>query len=194
MDIYINATKISFITGNIAWQDTDAIVNSSNASLQSGDLVDLSIRRAAGPELAEECRELVQRSGWCPVGNAVVTGAGRLKAEYVVHAVGPIWFKGNPERAEQLRSAYRNALLCAERVGARSVAIPSIGTDLQGVPFAVGSRIAVSTVFEYLQGGSSIEEIRFVLSNNYEVSEYRRHFKYLMSDAKTRKAVVCTNR
>lgn len=194
MEVYLNSTKVSFLTGNIVWQDTDAIVNPSNGSLQSGGLIDLSIRRAAGSELADECRELVQRSGWCPVGEAVATGAGRLKAEYVIHAVGPIWFKGNPERSAQLRNAYHNALVCADSIGARSVAIPSIGTDLQGVPFPVGSRIAVSTAFTYLRRGSRIEDVRFILSSKFEVSEYRRLWERLVAKSAERELAVGIDR
>ena len=88
----------------------DAIVNAANSGLLGGGGVDGAIHRAGGPEIMEECRQIRAREGGCPTGEAVVTGAGKLKARYVIHAVGPVWQGGGKGEEELLRSAYRNSL------------------------------------------------------------------------------------
>src|SRR5690606_29578465 len=108
--IRIGETEIRLKQGDITREEVDAIVNAANSGLLGGGGVDGAIHRAGGPEIMEECRQISARQGGCPTGKAVVTGAGKLKARYVIHAVGPVWRGGDGGEEELLRSAYRESL------------------------------------------------------------------------------------
>ena len=170
----IAGCEITVIDGDISDQATEAIVNAANPTLLGGGGVDGAIHRRAGPRLLEECRE-VRRTTWpagLPTGQAVLTGGGDLQARFVIHTVGPVWQGGQGGEARALADAYVNCLRLARARGISSIAFPSLSTGAYGYPFEAASRIAVSSVLDFLRSpevrdtpGSapSFREIRFVL-------------------------------
>lgn len=77
--------KLTLVKGDITTLDVDAVVTAANDRLAGGGGVDGAVHRAAGPELLAACRKI----GGCPTGEARITPGFRLKAKFVVHAVGP---------------------------------------------------------------------------------------------------------
>ena len=122
-------------------QLVDAVVTAANKQLRGGGGVDGAVHEAAGPELLAACRPLAP----CPAGRAVVTPAFLLApVQWVIHAVGPVYY--GPQDAETLASAYVSSLACADEVGARSVAFPSISTGVYGYPREDAARISVQAL------------------------------------------------
>ena len=146
---------ITFVVGDLTEQRVDAIVNAANEALVAAAGVCGAIRRAGGDEIFEECARL----GGCQTGDAKATGAGRLPARYVVHAVGPIWRGGGHGEAKQLSSAYRRTLKVAESLDCRTVAFPALSTGIYGYPAELAAPVAVAAVREL---EDRFEEIRFV--------------------------------
>ena len=146
---------IAFVVGDLTGQRVDAIVNAANEALVAAAGVCGAIRRAGGDEIFEECARL----GGCETGDAKATGAGRLPARYVIHAVGPIWRGGGHGEAEQLASAYRRALEVAESLDCRTVAFPAISTGIFGYPAELAAPVAMAAVRELEE---RFDEIRFV--------------------------------
>jgi O-acetyl-ADP-ribose deacetylase (regulator of RNase III) len=99
----IGRTNLRLVTGDIADQDTDAVVTAAHWRLNKGTGTDGTIHTKGGPAIYEECR----RIGGCPIGDAVITTGGNLKARHVIHAVGPVWRTGEEDEEGLLASAYR---------------------------------------------------------------------------------------
>ncbi|HVA54999.1 MAG TPA: O-acetyl-ADP-ribose deacetylase [Gammaproteobacteria bacterium] len=133
---------IKVIQYDITDLDVDIIVNAANTSLLGGGGVDGAIQRAAGPELLEACKKL----GGCPTGEARITPGFRLKAKWVIHAVGPDWHGGTGDEPQMLESCYRSAFSLAKEAKVRSIAFPCISTGIYHYPKKDAARIALKVM------------------------------------------------
>jgi O-acetyl-ADP-ribose deacetylase (regulator of RNase III) len=176
MRFQINQSTVELIQGDIVGQNVDAIVNAANSALSGGGGVDGAIHRAAGPELLVECRTL----GHCPTGEARITKGYRLKARYVIHAVGPVYQRRELD-AELLTSAYRNSLDLAARHGLKTIAFPAISTGIYGYPLDQAAPIALQTVKQYLEQHPEITLVRFVLWDAAALKAYERAARELFA-------------
>jgi O-acetyl-ADP-ribose deacetylase len=140
--VTLERPRLEVRVADITTLDVDAIVNAANAALAGGGGVDGAIHRAAGPELMDACRAL----HGCRTGDAKITPGFRLKARFVIHAVGPVWEGGSKGEAELLASCYRRSLeIAAERQFA-SLAFSAISTGIYGFPGPQAAKIAVGIV------------------------------------------------
>ena len=149
--------------------ETDAIVNAANSSLLGGGGVDGAIHRAAGSELLDECRLL----GGCDTGDAKVTSGGRLRARFVIHAVGPRWRGGDEGEPELLASCYRRAIELAEEHGCRRVAFPAISAGIYGYPLDQAAAVAIAATSQALDEHPAIGEARFWLFDQRAFDAFR---------------------
>ena len=182
MRFQLKTAVLELVQGDITEQDTEAIVNAANSSLLGGGGVDGAIHRAGGAEILAECRQL----GGCATGDAKITTGGRLKARYVIHAVGPIYWREGAERAaELLASTYQRSLEVAAEHGVQSVAFPAISTGAYGYPMDEGALVAMQTVIEYLtaQEDSGIRLVRFVLFSRQAYQVFQRALPALIEGA-----------
>ncbi|NVK55412.1 MAG: macro domain-containing protein [Alteromonadaceae bacterium] len=142
--------SIEFILGNITHASTDAIVNAANASLLGGGGVDGAIHQAAGPELLAACKALPQQNGVrCPPGEARITPAGRLAAQYVIHTVGPVYVS-DAHPAQTLSHAYRHSCELALKYDCKTIAFPAISCGVYGYPPQEAAKIALQSCQPFL--------------------------------------------
>jgi O-acetyl-ADP-ribose deacetylase (regulator of RNase III) len=157
-------TRLELVLGDITRQHVDAIVNAANAGLHGGGGVDGAIHRAGGPAIMDECDRIRAERGGCPTGTAVATGAGRLAARAVIHAVAPRWKGGAHGERELLASAYRSSLELGASLGHRTVAFPSLGTGAYGYPIGEAARVALGEIRDFLAAHpDAFDEVRVVL-------------------------------
>jgi O-acetyl-ADP-ribose deacetylase (regulator of RNase III) len=157
MKIKVNNTFLELVQGDITDQTTDAIVNAANTLLQLGGGVAGAIRRKGGPKIQEECN----RIGGTYVGGAVITTGGKLRAKYVIHAVGPI--HGVEHEDSKLKDATLNSLKIADRKNLKSIAFPAISTGIYGFPRDRCATIMLSTTIAYLEGPTKLEKVVYCL-------------------------------
>ncbi len=153
--------RIECVRGDLTLEDSDAIVNAANATLRGGGGVDGAIHRAAGPELLAECVRLYP--GGCATGEVRATRGFRLRARFVIHAVGPVWQGGGANEAEALAACYERALDCAADMGASSVSFPAISCGVYGYPAQRAAPLALAVIARVLHRHASIRRVRIVL-------------------------------
>lgn len=161
--LQLGATRVVIKKGDITKEQVDAIVNAANPQLSGGGGVDGAIHKAGGPSIAAELKQIIAKIKQCPVGDAVITGAGKLKAENIIHAVGPVWHGGKKGEAQDLESAYYNSFILAKEYGAKTVALPAISTGVYNYPLELAAEVALKTLKSFCEEHSCFEEVRFVL-------------------------------
>ena len=163
-EIVIGGANFVLTTGDITRVRADAIGNAANAELSGGGGVDGAIHRAGGPTIMRELDAIRARIGRCPPGGAVATGAGNLPAQWVFHAVGPMYKGGGSGEAEALASCYRRCLELADEHRVGSLTLPAISTGVYGYPLEEAAAIAIQTTVDALAAGrSQVQSVTFVL-------------------------------
>ena len=164
LNIGVKDRDLSFIVGDITKVTADAIGNAANSRLAGGGGVDGAIHRAGGPAIMQELDQIRARIGQCPAGDAVTTRAGKLPAQWVIHAVGPVYRDGRSGEPMALRSCYERCLELSDELGARTLTLPAISTGVYGYPMDLASKLAVGAVARKLSGGETkVERVTFVL-------------------------------
>lgn len=128
--------------------DVDAVVNAANEELnRGGGVCGIIFEAADSPKLQEECDALA------PIkpGESVMTKGYGLKAPFIIHTVGPVYFDGNKGEEELLRAAYLSALNLAKEKGLKSIVFPLISSGIYGYPKSEAAEVAVETIEEFLK-------------------------------------------
>lgn len=159
--------QIIFKVGDITKEKVCAIVNAANSSLLGGGGVDGAIHRAGGSEILEACKKIRQEKypEGLPTGKAVATSAGKLKAKYVIHTVGPIYNQCGDHCAKLLVSCYRESLKLADSLGCKDIAFPAISTGIYGYPKDKAAAIAHKEVMHFLKGKEEMQ-VHFIFHND----------------------------
>jgi O-acetyl-ADP-ribose deacetylase len=168
--------------GDITDETTDAIVNAANSSLLGGGGVDGAIHQAAGPSLLAECRKIREQRGPLPPGQAAITTGADLKAQYVIHTVGPVWQGGKVNEPQILESCYCNSIEQANAKGCTSISFPSISTGAFGYPVGAAAQIALRAIADLLHDPKSVKLIRFVLFDERTYKAYAAAAEELSRD------------
>lgn len=164
------AQRVEAFLGDITTLSVDAIVNAANRTLLGGGGVDGAIHQAAGHGLYEECLKL----GGCKTGEAKITKGYNLKAKYVIHTVGPIYFSDEQNKPELLANCYRNSMKLAGQKGIRSIAFPAISTGAYNYPLEEACGIAVDEVAKALYLYHKIERVVFCCFDEFTFEVYKR--------------------
>jgi O-acetyl-ADP-ribose deacetylase (regulator of RNase III) len=162
----IGDKTIRLLTGDITDLEVEAFVFDITEDAKLGSGFGGAIQQRGGIVIQKELDEI----GSCPTGVAIVTGAGILKAEHIIHTNGPK-FREEGEECK-LRQATESALLRAKEKGIKRLAFPPIGTGLYQVPLDLCARVMVDTISEHLGNGTSVEEVLIVAVDSREFTPF----------------------
>ena len=171
-------TRVVIITGDLVDQEVDAIVNAANNELVLGGGVAGAIRRAGGGAIQDEC----DRHGPVRVGEAAITGAGNLRARYVLHAAS--MELGGRTTRESLRSSMDDVFRLARRHQVETMAIPAVGTGIAGFPIDECGRVMADSLHQALSDGWQATEIRFVLFGEGAKTPFEAAFRHVFSQVR----------
>lgn len=168
------AEKIELLQGDITRINSDAIVNAANASLLGGGGVDGAIHKAAGPELLAECKTI----GGCPTGEARITKAYQLPAEYVIHTVGPVYHQYSKSEARRLlTSCYSNCFKLAADHRVATISFPAVSCGVYGYPIEEAGQVAIDTAITFINDNKLLRKIRFVLFSPGDLAAYGKYLE-----------------
>ena len=160
--------KVEVIKGDITSLDVDAIVNAANSTLLGGGGVDGAIHQAAGPDLLSECEQL----NGCSTGEAKITKGYNLKARYIIHTVGPVWYGGYRDEHSLLASCYQASLRIAREKKIKTIAFPGISTGIYGFPKDMAALIAVNETKRFLVKNTYPLKVTFVAFDDESYENY----------------------
>lgn len=165
-------TEIEILKGDITKLNVDAIVNAANRTLLGGGGVDGAIHRTAGKELLVECRTL----NGCETGQSKITKGYNLPAKYVIHTVGPVWYGGNKNEPDLLKSCYTTALNLAKENNIKTIAFPAISCGVYHFPIDKACKIAYETVTEFTNKNACFKKVIFIDINDRIIETYKNLF------------------
>lgn len=169
--------RIVIQQGDITEMDTDAIVNAANNDLLLGAGVAGAIARKGGESIQKECNEI----GSIPIGYAAITGAGKLKARYVIHAAS-MGLSGERTTAKSLRTSTAHSLRLAADRKLKSIAFPAVGTGVSGFPVEECAQIMLREAAEHLKSETSLETVYFVLFDERTSAVFQRTWDKLKKE------------
>ena len=153
---------IKTFLGDITKLEVDAIVNAANSHLWMGGGVAGAIKRAGGVEIEEDARRRAPKNEkgepFVPVGQAVASTAGRLRAKYVIHAP-TMEEPGMTTTPKKVEMAMEATLRCAEELGVESIAVPALGTGVGGVSKDEAARRIVRALFRHVDSGTKLKKV-----------------------------------
>jgi len=172
--------RVVICVGDITKQDVDAIVNAANSSLMGGAGVDGAIHRVGGPAILKACRE-IRRTTYpegLPTGGAVITTAGELPAQHIIHTVGPIYGQHQGREQELLAACYQNCLLLAAQKSLTSIAFPAISTGAYGYPLDEAAQVSSAAIASFLAGDETLQQVRLVFFRSQDAETFLKHHKF----------------
>ena len=158
---------LRLVRGDLTDMEIEAFVFDITDDVKLGSGFGGAIQQRGGIVIQKQLDEI----GSCPTGEAVVTEAGILKADWIIHANGPKFREEDEEG--KLRKTVQSALARAEEKGVKRLAFPPMGTGLYQVPLDLCSRVMVKTISDHLANGSTLEEVLIAAPDNREFDPFK---------------------
>ena len=169
----IGQSQISLIRDDLTMLEVDAFIFYAQHDLALGSGFGTAISLRGGKDVTAA----LEGKGPLETTEALVTGAGKLKAKHIIHAVGPRFQEEDLEG--KLRSTMQNCLKRAEEKGLERLAFPPMGTGFYGVPLDLCARVMAETLDKHLRGETKIKEAIICVMDEREYDPFQARLSSL---------------
>ncbi|XP_073490623.1 protein mono-ADP-ribosyltransferase PARP14-like [Aquarana catesbeiana] len=147
-----NGMILSVYKDNMCRHKVDVIVNAANEQLKHGGGLAKAILDAAGRKLQDDCDQIIRKYGKLSTGESVITDAGNLPCNRIIHTVGPRWKSHSPPKCAQLlQKAITTSLQLASEKSLSSIAIPAVSSGIFGFPIKLCAENIVEAIWDYVE-------------------------------------------
>ena len=185
--VQIKETTLRLMKDDITALEIDSFVFYAQNDLALGSGFGSAISLRGGPSIREE----LEKIGPLKMTEAVITSAGDLKAEYIIHAVGPKFQEEDTEK--KLEATIKNTLRAAEEKGIKSIAFPPMGAGFYGVPLDISARITVRSITEYMTGATGIRDITICVIDKRELMPFQEELNNITSQVQNNTGTELSN-
>ena len=166
-----NGQMIQIVQGDITTEEVDAIVNAANEHLQHGGGVAWAISHKGGSDVQKESDAWIREHGPVSHTHPAWTSGGLLPAKYIVHAVGPVWGRGNED--QKLSDAVTGSLRVADELKCQSIAMPAISSGIFGFPKDRAAEIIFSSIENFFEDHpSNLNLVKIILFDQPSVDVF----------------------
>lgn len=171
--IKVNESSMRLMIGDVTDIEIQSFVFYAQHDLKIGSGFGTAIAVRGGPTIQEE----LKKHGTLNTTDVVVSKAGAMKADYIIHAVGPRFQEEDIEG--KLKTTIMNTLRIAEEEGIETIAFPPMGTGFYGIPLDVSARITLQTIQEYLSGSTRLKDVVICLQDKREYKPFQAQLSAL---------------
>ncbi|MDX1645517.1 MAG: macro domain-containing protein [Longimicrobiales bacterium] len=147
---------------------TEAVLRAIRTDLSPVSPASRDLGHAAGSIVEEH----LGRLGSLPLGGAVITPAGDLACDFLIHAV--VMSDDEAQTSATVVRAVRNSLRRAVDWGVGSLALPPLGIGVGTTEPEDAARTLVEILSDHLHEGTPPGELTVVVSSDFEESLFRR--------------------
>lgn len=170
-ELKVNKSTLRLTKGDLTDYEIDAFVYYAQHDLALGSGFGTAITMRGGPSVQEELNEKVKENGPLETTQVITSAAGNMKANKIIHAVGPRFQEENLE--EKLVTTVKNVLAEADAQGVKGIAFPPMGAGFYGVPLDMSARATIDTIIDHLKKETQIEEVVIFLLDNRDYKPFQ---------------------
>ena len=165
----IGSRTLHLVVADLTLQEVDALVYYAQHDLTLGSGFGNAIAVRGGPSIQKEVKEL----GPLETCDVAVSTAGELKADKIIHAVGPRFQE--PDMEGKLRKTMQNVLAAANEAGAKSIAFPPMGAGFYGYPLGDCAKVMIEEIEKHLAGTTTLDNVSICLGDKRELVAFTPH-------------------
>ena len=162
---------IEVVRGELAGAGTPGVLRPVTAEWMAVTPAMRRLDPLLGPEILEQCL----RMGELPIGSAIVTAAGAIPADLLIHVV--VRSVNEPVTAAGTARGLLNGLCRAEEWGLEALALPPLGTGAGNLDAEQSADVMVPILREWMRSERLPRRVVVMAETEYEYDAFERRIR-----------------